>query len=202
MKTAFEYDVALSFAGEDREFVEACAEILRSLNVNVFYDNYEKEILLGKNLYSYLADIYQNRARFAVVFISKAYKEKRWTKHELEYITARKFRQDNEYLLPIKLDDTDLNEIPATTGYLQGDTPLNVAITIAKKLNSHLDIKSMLSELRYHLPNYKIFIDGSDVVFDCPEEDFYCTYPLGFMMELYRQDLIERAFILPAIVPN
>ena len=63
MKTAFEYDVALSFAGEDREFVEACAEILRSLNVNVFYDNYEKEILLGKNLYSYLADIYQNRAR-------------------------------------------------------------------------------------------------------------------------------------------
>ena len=59
MKTAFEYDVVLSFAGEDREFVEACAEILRSLNVNVFYDNYEKEILLGKNLYSYLADIYQ-----------------------------------------------------------------------------------------------------------------------------------------------
>lgn len=168
----------------------------------MFYDNYEKEILLGKNLYSYLADIYQNRARFAVVFISKAYKEKRWTKHELEYITAKKFRQDSEYLLPIKLDDTELNEIPATTGYLQGDTPLNVAITITKKLNSHLDIESMLSELRYHLPNYKIFIDGGDVIFDCPEEDFYCTYPLGFMMELYRQDLIERAFILPAIVPN
>ena len=66
---AFEYDVALSFAGEDREFVEECAEILRSLNVNVFYDNYEKETLLGKNLYSYLADVYQNRARFAVVFV-------------------------------------------------------------------------------------------------------------------------------------
>lgn len=39
MRMAFEYDVALSFAGEDREFVEECAEILRSLNVNVFYDN-------------------------------------------------------------------------------------------------------------------------------------------------------------------
>jgi len=38
----------------------------------VFYDNYEKEVLLGKNLYSYLADIYQNRAHFAVVFISKS----------------------------------------------------------------------------------------------------------------------------------
>lgn len=85
----FEYDVALSFAGEDRRFVEECAEILRSLCINVFYDNYEKEVLLGKNLYSYLADIYQNRARFAVVFVSKAYKEKRWTKHELEYIAKK-----------------------------------------------------------------------------------------------------------------
>lgn len=45
---SYEYDVALSFAGEDRKFVEDCAEILRSLNINVFYDNYEKEVLLGK----------------------------------------------------------------------------------------------------------------------------------------------------------
>lgn len=202
MKTSFEYDVVLSFAGEDREFVEACVEVLRSLNINVFYDNYEKEVLLGKNLYSYLADIYQNRARFAVVFISKAYKEKRWTKHELEYITARKFQQNEEYLLPIRLDDTELNEIPLTTGYIQGVSPLDVAITIARKLDAHLDIKLMLSKLRYYLPNYKISVDGGDVIFDCSEEDFYCTYPLGFMMELYRQNLIEQAFILPAIVPN
>lgn len=202
MKTSFEYDVVLSFAGEDREFVEACAEILRSLNTKVFYDNYEKEVLLGKDLYSYLADIYQNRARFAAVFISRAYKEKRWTKHELECITARKFQQNDEYLLPIKLDDTELNEIPLTTGYLQGDSPLNIAITIARKIDAHLDIELMLSKLRHYLPNYKISVDGGDVVFDCSEEDFYCTYPLGFMMELYRQNLIEQAFILPAIVPN
>lgn len=44
----YEYDVALSFAGEDRKFVKDCAEILRALNINVFYDNYEKEVLLGK----------------------------------------------------------------------------------------------------------------------------------------------------------
>jgi len=202
MKKEFEYDVALSFAGEDRCFVEECAEILRSLNVNVFYDDYEKEVLLGKNLYSYLADIYQNRARFAVVFVSKSYKEKRWTKHELENITARKFQQDEEYLLPIKLDDTELIEISSTTGYLQGDTPLNVAIVIAKKLNPNLDIKLMLAKLTEHLPNYKIGIDGGNVLFHCPEESFYAEYPLGFMMELYRHNLIEEAFINPCIVPN
>lgn len=198
----YEYDVALSFAGENRKFVEECAEILRSLNINVFYDNYEKDVLLGKNLYNYLADIYQNRARFAVVFVSKSYKEKRWTKHELEYIAARKFKQDEEYLLPVKLDETELDEIPVTTGYLQGDTPINVAVTIAKKINPKLDLELMLSELKCYLPNYEISISGSDVCFNSPQEDFFATYPIGFMMELYRQDLIERAFVLPAIVPN
>lgn len=198
----FEYDVALSFAGEDRVFVEECAEILRSLNINVFYDNYEKSVLLGKNLYSYLADIYQNRARFAVVFISKYYKEKRWTKHELEYITARKFLQDDEYLLPIKMDETNLDEIPLTTGYLNGDTPLTVAIIIAKKVNPEVDIELMLSKLRYYLPDYVITIEGSNVIFDCQQENFWAQYPLGFMMELFRQNLIEQAFIFPSIVPN
>lgn len=201
-KMSYEYDVALSFAGEDRKFVEDCAEILRSLNINVFYDNYEKEVLLGKNLYSYLADVYQSRARFAVVFVSEAYKKKRWTNHELEYITARKFTQDEEYLLPVKFDETELNEIPLTTGYLQGNSPVEVAITIAKKINSKLDVDLMLSELKYYLPNYEIDIIDSEVSFRCEQEDFYAEYPIGFMMELYRQDLIERAFVLPAIVPN
>lgn len=198
----YEYDVALSFAGEDRKFVEDCAEILRALNINVFYDNYEKDVLLGKNLYSYLADVYQNKARFAVVFVSESYKKKRWTNHELEYITARKFTQDEEYLLPVKLDETELNEIPLTTGYLQGNSPLEVAITIAKKINGNLDIDAMLSELKYYLPNYEIEIIGNKVSFKCEEENFYAEYPIGFIMELYRQDLIEKALVLPAIVPN
>lgn len=188
----YEYDVALSFAGEDRKFVEDCAEILRALNINVFYDNYEKEVLLGKNLYSYLADVYQNKARFAIVFVSESYKKKRWTNHELEYITARKFTQDEEYLLPIKLDETELNEIPLITGYLQGNSPLEVAITIAKKINGNLDIDSMLSELKYYLPNYEIEIIGNKVSFKWEQENFYDEYPIGFIMELYRQDLIEK----------
>ena len=35
----YNYDIALSFAGEDREYVEACAEILRALGFNIFYGN-------------------------------------------------------------------------------------------------------------------------------------------------------------------
>jgi hypothetical protein len=37
------YKVVLSFAGEDREYVEKVAEILKDNDVSLFYDNYEEE---------------------------------------------------------------------------------------------------------------------------------------------------------------
>lgn len=44
------YDVVLSFAGEDREYVEECADILTALGIKVFYDSYEQDVLWGKQL--------------------------------------------------------------------------------------------------------------------------------------------------------
>jgi hypothetical protein len=42
----YQYDVALSFAGEDRHYVEQVAEILKRKGISVFYDKYE-EIFVG-----------------------------------------------------------------------------------------------------------------------------------------------------------
>jgi hypothetical protein len=52
------YDVALSFAGEDREYVEAVAEYLVGAGVTVFYDRYEEVSLWGKDLAEYLETVY------------------------------------------------------------------------------------------------------------------------------------------------
>ena len=51
------YDVALSFAGEDRAYVEEVAQTLRTLGVSVFYDKFEEAELWGKDLKSHLHDI-------------------------------------------------------------------------------------------------------------------------------------------------
>ena len=56
------YDVALSFAGEDRIHAVALAEILSRRGVKVFYDKYEKSTLWGKDLYTHLSD-YANGKR-------------------------------------------------------------------------------------------------------------------------------------------
>ena len=44
----YRYDVCLSFAGEDRDYVNKVAEELRSAGVRVFYDLYEQVDLWGK----------------------------------------------------------------------------------------------------------------------------------------------------------
>ena len=69
------YDIALSFAGENRAYVEEVAAGLKAAGVKVFYDAFEKANLWGKNLIDHLADIYSN-ARYVVLFISKEYVEK------------------------------------------------------------------------------------------------------------------------------
>lgn len=66
------YDVVLSFAGEDREYVEECADILTALGIKVFYDSYEQDVLWGKDLYTFLADIYSNKANDMQLFLYRS----------------------------------------------------------------------------------------------------------------------------------
>lgn len=196
------YDVVLSFAGEDREYVEECADILTALGIKVFYDSYEQDVLWGKDLYTFLADIYSNKARYAIVFISQHYVKKCWTKHEFKFINERMFNSETEYLLPVFLDDTKLCGIPETQGYLTNKTPYEVAVMFAKKINKDIDVELMKSELQQSLPTYEITVRGRNVRFYSAVEEFDAEYPLSFLMELYKLDMLYDLFILPALVPN
>lgn len=128
----FTYDVALSFAGEDRAYVERIAK----QGIKVFYDKFETANLWGKDLYQYLSDIYRNKAEFCVIFISKYYKEKNWTRHELKNAQNRAFIDNKEYILPIFIDDVELDGLNSTIGYIWADEFMDfeIANLIATKL--------------------------------------------------------------------
>lgn len=115
---AVKYKVALSFAGEDREHAHALADFLRTNGVEVFYDEYEQANLWGKDLYQHLQKVYRDDANYCVVFLSQHYAKKVWTKHELKQAQARAFRENREYILPVKIDDTEIPGINETVGYL------------------------------------------------------------------------------------
>lgn len=112
------YDVALSFAGEDRDLARKLADLLKERGVTAFYDEDETASLWGKNLYEHLADVYSEKARYCVMFVSQHYVRKRWTNHERENAQARAFRERQEYILPLKLDDTSIPGLPDTVGHV------------------------------------------------------------------------------------
>jgi TIR domain len=114
----FDYDVALSFAGEDREYVEQVATILKASDVRVFYDSFEETKLWGKDLYEYLDEIYKKKAKYCIIFISKYYAEKLWTTHERKSAQERAFSESEEYILPARFDSTNIPGIRSTVGYI------------------------------------------------------------------------------------
>ena len=113
----YDFDIAVSFAGEDREVVQQYCDILHSDKVKVFYDEYERIGLWGANLYDKLDEVYRTKALFCVIFISKHYAAKVWTNHERQSAQARALQENREYVLPVRLDDTEIPGIPPTIGY-------------------------------------------------------------------------------------
>lgn len=132
----FEYDVALSFAGEDRKYVESIATHLKERGIKVFYDKYEQVELWGKDLYTHLDNVYRKKARYCVMFISKHYKEKLWANLERESAQARAFSENEEYILPARFDDTEIPGIRPTVGYisLKDFTPSEFIELILQKI--------------------------------------------------------------------
>ena len=112
------YEIALSFAGEDRGLVEDIATRLRRRRVKIFYDGFERVMLWGKDLYQHLFDVYSSKTKYCVVFISNHYVSKPWTRHELKAAQSKQFMMDSEYILPVRLDDSILPGLPETMGYL------------------------------------------------------------------------------------
>jgi hypothetical protein len=138
MTSAPDFDIALSFAGEDRAYVDAVAHALRDKGVKVFYDLFEEVNLWGKDLYVHLSEVYQRRARFTVMFISAAYARKLWTNHERRAAQARAFHEAQEYILPARFDDTEIPGVLPTIGYisLDGRSPEQLASLVTQKLVS------------------------------------------------------------------
>ena len=144
----YKYEIALSFAGEDRKYVEDVAQCLIKNNITVFYDEFEESNLWGKDLYVYLDEIYRKESRFCIMFLSQHYAKKLWTSHERASSQARAFGQHEEYILPVKLDETEIPGIRPTTGYLDDKklSPDKICSAILKKLNKQSPFESTLED--------------------------------------------------------
>lgn len=130
------YEILLSFAGEDRGYVQQVAECLVANGVDVFYDGYELVTLWGKDLAEHFKTLYRRQAQYCVMFVSKYYVSRVWTRHESRAAFARALAERSEYVLPARFDDTDVPGLRPTVGFLdlRHMTPRQLADAIVMKL--------------------------------------------------------------------
>lgn len=135
-----QYDVCLSFAGEQRPYIEEVARILHEECISVFYDDYEKVDLWGRDLYEHLDWVYQKAARYCVLFVSADYARKIWATHERRSAQARALSESEAYVLPVRFDDTEIPGLRPTIAYidLRQTTADALAQLIVKKLDAEL----------------------------------------------------------------
>jgi hypothetical protein len=102
------WDVALSFASAQRDYVGQVAQALTTRGLRCFHDADDQIELWGKYLAEELPNVYGEQAAVVVIFVSAEYAARDWTRLERRTALARAARERREYVLPARFDDTPL----------------------------------------------------------------------------------------------
>ena len=130
------FQVALSFAGEQRDYVREVAKSLAARRIAVFYDEFESNVLWGRDGVEHFHQIYSQKTQYVIMFISAEYVAKAWTRLERRAAISRQIKDDAEYILPVRFDNSKVPGLLDTMQYLSADhyTPAQLAVEIAKKI--------------------------------------------------------------------
>ena len=160
-----EYDVGLSFAGEQRDYVRRVAEDLLYRGLRVFYDENEEDQLWGKNLLDYLSELYLKRCRYCIIFASAEYAAKMWPNLERQSAQARDITGAGGYIFPVRFDDTEIPGLLPTTRYQDAreKSPEQIAALFAQTIGQAtpariefaiLSIEAQFDPLTLKMPGY------------------------------------------------
>jgi len=115
-----EFDVVLSFASEDQDVALEFKRLVEEhgYRVGCYSSSDQRTEAWGNHLNRLTYERYGRRAAFCVVFYSKAYADKIWTKLEFQVSKTRASIENRDYLLLVKLDDTAIPELAADYVYM------------------------------------------------------------------------------------
>lgn len=102
-KAKSKYDVFVSHASEDKNYVRRLVAALKKAGIRVWYDN--DQMGWGDDLRSSI-DIGLANSRYGIVVFSRAFLKKHWTEHELNGLFAKE-RAGRKVVLPIWHNITD-----------------------------------------------------------------------------------------------
>lgn len=105
-----EFEIAISFAGENRALAKYIAEQLEEIDVRVFFDEYYESNYLGKAWSREFERIFVSDSQYVVCLLDSNHRDKIWPTFERECFQKR---VSNAEVLPIYLDDSNFAGIPS-----------------------------------------------------------------------------------------
>lgn len=115
------FDVAISFASEQREYARHLANYLKENNIMVFFDEFEQTEMWGEDGLEYLENIYTKKSDYVIMLLSQNYIDRAWPSYERKQILGRQFLEKESVILPVSFDDVKIPGLPPQIFYLNGD---------------------------------------------------------------------------------
>jgi hypothetical protein len=135
----YKYDIAISYASEQSQYVQNVVKALQEQSLTVFADYLEPHRFLGELLPEELRKIYHDESKHVLLFLSYEYIKKKYTQYEGRIVCERLLDGDKFFL--IKIDDVTLPWLNSAIGYISMEyTPQMIAQMIKKKITTKRDI--------------------------------------------------------------
>lgn len=127
----YNWDFAISFAGENRDLAKNITDLLNVLDCTVFYDQYYEANYLGTAWSAQFKAIFGEESRYVVCLLDKNHATKIWPTFERECFTPR---VADGAIIPVYLDDTPFVGIPKDIVGIdfKGQDPNNLTLVTDK----------------------------------------------------------------------
>jgi hypothetical protein len=133
------YDIAVSFAFEQRDYVEQTVTAAKALGLTVFYDRDMTHAWWGRNFVVEQRRVYGQRTLHFVPFLSTEYLVRQYPRDEFSYAMLAAVRRGDDYVLPVLVGEVAVPEevLHPHIGYLRAEdvTPDKLAIHMKAKVD-------------------------------------------------------------------
>lgn len=168
----YKYDIAISYANEQLQYVERVKNYLTQNGLKVFFAPEHQPAIMGSNIITTLSDVYLKECKHILVFYSKEYSNKSIPRNEVDFGKSRN-ENGEKCLIIVYMDNERIPDISSDICYLNGakKSEYDIAKSITEffkfnneSINGTIDTpdNDVLQRTKMQLPNDAIiFLSGA-----------------------------------------
>lgn len=119
----YKYDIALSYASEQKDYVSSVYKLLEMKGLSVYFAAAHQEELTGADMTKEFYSIFHDQCLLIAAFVSDIYLQKKRPMAEAAIGQMRSREEKRSCLIPVYFGDARLPEFDPDINYLNADKP-------------------------------------------------------------------------------